>query len=134
MGLNTYKNLKVWKKSRELVSQIYRLTSSFPDEEKYGITSQLRRAIISVTTNIAEGSARQSGKEFNRFLDIAYSSAIETENLVILSMDLSFIQQDDAKDLLNSLDEIQKMLHGLSASITSKEPEEESMLYGSQNY
>ncbi len=134
MGMNTYKNLNVWKKSRALVSQIYKLTSSFPDEEKYGITSQLRRSVISVATNIAEGSARQSSKEFNRFLDIAYSSAIETENLVILSMDLAFINQDDAEVLLNSLDEIQKMLHGLSARIISKEPEDGTRQYDSNNY
>lgn len=134
MGMNTYKNLNVWKKSRALVSQIYKLTSSFPDEEKYGITSKLRRSVISVATNIAEGSARQSSKEFNRFLDIAYSSAIETENLVILSMDLAFINQDDAEVLLNSLDEIQKMLHGLSARIISKEPEDGTRQYDSNNY
>ena len=85
-----YKELDVWKKSIEFVESIYKATAKFPDEERFGLTNQLRRAAISIPSNIAEGSARQSDKEFIRFLFIAYGSSAEIETQLIIAKNLGF--------------------------------------------
>jgi four helix bundle protein len=91
--MHKYKELIVWQKARILVKDIYILTESFPNSEKYGITSQIQRAVISIPANIAEGSGRGSNKDFSRFLDIAIASAFELETEIILSYDLIFISE-----------------------------------------
>ena len=88
--MHNFKELDVWKKSRILVKDIYLLLANFPDVEKFGIISQMKRAVVSIPSNIAEGSGRSSDKEFVRFLDIALGSAFELETQLYLSFDLSF--------------------------------------------
>lgn len=115
--MHNYKELKVWQKARELVKFIYKLTQKFPKEEIYSLTSQIRRAAVSIPSNIAEGAGHFSNKEFSRFLVIAYSSSCELDTQLILSYDLEFINNDDLKNSASLIDEIQKMLSGLIKSL-----------------
>lgn len=115
--MHNYKELKVWQKARELVKFIYLLTNKFPKEEIYGITSQMRRATVSIASNIAEGSGFGSDKNFIHFLEISYSSASELETQVILSFDLDFVNQQEMNESLEKIIEIQKMLSGLINSL-----------------
>jgi four helix bundle protein len=114
----THKDLEVWKLSLDLVLSIYDLTKMFPDDEKYGLTSQMRRAAVSIPSNISEGAGRSSTKEFIRFLDIATGSLSELETQLIIVIRLGFIKKQ------NLLDEeiviIQKMLFKLKESLKRK--------------
>lgn len=91
----SFEKLEVWKESKELCILIYKLTESFPENEKFGLVSQLRRASISVSSNIAEGSGRNSNKDKAHFTNIAFSSAIEVLNQIIISQELNFIKNED---------------------------------------
>lgn len=115
--MHNYKELKVWQKARELVKFIYELTNKYPKEEIYTLTSQIRRAVISIPSNIAEGAGHFSNKQFSRFLEIAYASSCELDTQVILSFDLNFINQDELKNSGLYIDEVQKMLSGLIKSL-----------------
>ena len=97
--------------------QIYRLTKSFPPEERYGLTSQLRRAALSVPTNVAEGSKRLTNPEYARFLNIAEASLAETEYLLMVSRDLGYLTAAVTKPVLNETGEIAKMLHSLRSKV-----------------
>ncbi|MBK7227881.1 MAG: four helix bundle protein [Ignavibacteriales bacterium] len=119
--MHNYKELKVWQKGRELVKFIYELTSIFPKDETYSLTSQIRRAVISIPSNIAEGSGHFSEKQFNRFLEIAYASSCELDTQIILSYDLNFITEEKLKMSTNKIDEIQKMIAGLIKSLQKKD-------------
>jgi four helix bundle protein len=109
--------LRVWQRSHALVLQVYRLSKGFPPDERYGLTSQLQRAVLSVPTNIAEGSKRQTNPEYARFLNIAEGSLAETEYLLMVSRDLGYVPASIAKPVLAEADEIAKMLHGLRAKV-----------------
>jgi len=100
------------------VLQVYRLTKTFPLEERYGLTSQLRRSTLSVPTNIAEGSKRLTRAEYARFLNIAEGSLAETEYLLMVSQDLGYLPAILAKPLLSEAGEIAKMLHALRAKVS----------------
>ena len=115
--MHQFKELKVWQKGRELVKEIYKSTHKFPQDELFGITSQMRRSAVSIPTNIAEGCSRNSDNELNRFLDIANGSAFELETLVILSFDLEFYSQEEFEFFDSKLNEIQKMIFGLKQSL-----------------
>jgi four helix bundle protein len=115
--MHNYKELKVWQKGRELVKFIYELTKNFPKEEVYALTSQVRRAVVSVPSNIAEGAGHFSSKEFSRFLEIAYASTCELDTQIILSFDLNFISEDELNKFNIYIEEIQKMLSGLLKSL-----------------
>ncbi len=112
----SFENLEVWQKSRELVKDIYLVTETFPKDEKFGLTSQLRRASISVSSNIAEGSTRWSNKDQSRFYEIAYGSLIEILNQLILSTDLEFLQENQLTTLRTKIDSIARMLNALYKS------------------
>jgi|SRR5664280_1827923 len=113
MTLQTHKDLIVWQESRLLVKEIYDLTSGFPKEEIYSLTSQIRRAAISIPSNIAEGAGRDSNKENIHFLFIAVGSAAELDTQLILARDLNFITEENFIRMSDRLSKISKMLNGL---------------------
>ena len=119
MGSQSYRDLEVWKRSAMLVTEIYRTTATFPSEERFGLTSQLRRAAVSVPSNIAEGQARLHRGDFVHHLSMARGSMAEIETLVFLAKQLGFLSDGDSPDLELRIDEIQRMLHGLIASLSS---------------
>ena len=111
--MQDFKKLKVWEKSHDLTLRMYKLTSQFPREEIYGLTSQIRRSCASIPTNIAEGCGRGSSADFARFLQIAMGSASETEYLVLLARDLKYLNADQYAELINTTIEVGKMLTAL---------------------
>ena len=106
-----YRNLEVWQKSIKLVKDIYFLTNEFPVDEKFGLVAQIKRAVVSIPSNIAEGASRYSDKESCRFVDIALGSVAEVETQLIISKELNFIENIDV--LMEDLKEIYSMLLGL---------------------
>ena len=118
MSLQSYKQLIVWQKSIELVKEIYRVTEEFPKNELYGITSQMRRAAVSIPSNIAEGYKRNGRQEYIHFLNISEGSAAELETQLIISKDL--YRNIDFKLLEKLLDEIQKMLFSIITKIPKR--------------
>jgi len=114
--MQRFTDLKVWQRSHSLALAIYRLTKSFPSDEKFGLTSQLRRAAVSIPTNIAEGSKRKHNPEFARFLNIAEGSLAETEYLLLLSKDLGHAGRR-AEPLLEDCADIARMLHALRVKV-----------------
>ena len=108
--MKDFRSLKVWEKAHLLTLKIYKVTEKFPREELYGLTSQIRRACVSIPTNIAEGCVRSSDADFSRFLYIALGSTSELEYLMMLAMDLNFIKSELHTELNNEINEIKKML------------------------
>lgn len=108
--MHRFKELEFWKKSRELNKEIYLQTESFPDVEKFGLISQIRRCSVSISANIAEGCSRRSKKDFYRFLEIALGSAYELESHLILAQDLKFINEENQTLLSERINEIIKMM------------------------
>ncbi len=109
--INTHHDLEVWKRSIRYVTTIYQLTESFPSVEKFGLTSQIRRSAVSIPSNIAEGAARQSSKEFIRFLYISMGSLSELETQIIICENLNYLTNTD--NLQNSIVDLKKMTNGL---------------------
>lgn len=107
--MHRFKDLDIWKYSREFCTEIYAITSSFRESEKFGLTNQLRRASVSIATNIAEGCSRSSNKDFSRFLEIAIGSAYEVETHLLISTDLNFAKKEETDILIAKLDRIVKM-------------------------
>ena len=105
-----YKNLRVWQKADELAFAVYKMTRKFPKDELYGITSQLRRAAVSIPTNIVEGYARKGNKELTHFLSIAMGSLAETEYLIEFSSKLGYLSANDVSELEALRAETGKML------------------------
>ncbi len=111
--MNNYKELNVWKEAVESSVDIYKITSSFPKTELFGLVQQMRRASISVSSNIAEGAGRNNKGEFRHFLGIAVASMCEVESQVIVSSRLGFINLNEIKNELDRIDKIQKMIYKL---------------------
>jgi len=116
MKIFGFEKLQVWQKSRQTSAKVYKATHNFPSEEKFGLTSQMRRAAISISSNIAEGTGRHSGKDSARFTQIAYGSALELLNQCILSNDLKFLNEEQYLELREDLTQITAMLDGLYKS------------------
>ena len=112
MSEYNYKNLDVWKESRKLVSVIYLLTKEFPIDEKFGLTSQIKRASISIPSNIAEGIGRNSKKETRQFCFIAKGSLYEVETQLYLALDLGFVQEKEIEKVLNQITTVRKLIIG----------------------
>jgi four helix bundle protein len=106
-----FNKLQVWQRSHKMVLTLYRATRSFPSDERFGLTSQLRRAALSVPTNIAEGSRKATARDNSRFLNIAEGSLGETEYLVMLSRDLNYVPSKSATSLLTEIKELSSILH-----------------------
>jgi four helix bundle protein len=115
--VRTHKDLDVWKKAVVFVTDIYKATNSFPSSELYGLTSQIRRAAVSVPSNISEGAARKSKTEFKQFLFIALSSAAELETQIIIAGNLQYLDINYVKTLTEELSSISKMIQGLIKSL-----------------
>ena len=118
--LKNYKELKVWQKSYRLCLEIYKATKEFPKEETYGLISQIRRSVISVPSNIAEGYGRKSTLEYIRFLHVAYGSICELETQVLLSGDLGYVKTAKLKIFQKEIGEIERMLKALIKSLESR--------------
>ena len=113
-----HKELDVWKASIDLVIKIYSITKKFPNDELYGLTNQLRRAAVSIPSNIAEGAARKSSKEFIQFLHISLGSLSELETQIIIAERLNYIENNDV--LFDEIISIKKMIHGLIRYLKNK--------------
>lgn len=113
---NSYRDLVAWRKAMELVLEVYQVTKSFPKEEMYGLTSQLRRAAVSVPSNIAEGQARFSAREFYRFLSHARGSLVEVETQIMIAKSLLYLPPRQADALLLRAAESGRVLNGLIAA------------------
>ena len=120
MTILSHKNLEVWQRSMKLVSLIYRVTKVFPKEELYGLTSQMRRAAISIPSNIAEGRSKRSTKDYIRFVNIAYGSAAELETQLLIARELEYVTNDRVDPVLSELNEDGKMLNGLVSGLEKK--------------
>jgi four helix bundle protein len=118
--LKNYKELKVWQRSYQLCLEIYRITKEFPKEERYGLTSQTRRAAVSVPSNIAEGYGRKTTPEYIQALYIAYGSNCELETQILLSGDLGYINEEGIKKLQEEISEVERMLKALIKSLKEK--------------
>jgi four helix bundle protein len=118
--LKNYKELKVWEKAYELCLNIYRITRNFPKEESYGLTSQIRRAAVSIPSNIAEGYGRRTTRDYIRALYIAYGSICELETQILLAGDLGYIVSQDLEGVRKDLGDIERMLKGLIKSLEQK--------------
>lgn len=111
--MRDFKKYDIWQLSHSITLEIYKITSNFPKEEIYGLSSQIRRAVSSIPTNISEGCGRNSDKEFNQFLNIALGSANETEYLLILSKDLNYLSEDLFSDLESKINTIKSKIYKL---------------------
>lgn len=114
---HSYRDLVVWQKAMTFVADIYRVTQSFPGHEMYGLTSQLRRAAVSVPSNIAEGQGRSSDREFALFISHALGSLMEVETQVLIAQDLGYIEKPRAEQLLQQSAEIGRLANGLLATL-----------------
>lgn len=119
MAITTYKDLTVWQKSIELVTEMYHLTNSFPKSELFGLTSQMKRAAISIPSNIAEGFTRKSRLEYLHFIRIAFSSGAELETQLFIAQKLHFTERNSYHNIESLLDEIMRMLNKLISSLSS---------------
>ncbi len=115
--MHKLQDLRIWTKAINLTTKIYKITVGFPEEEKYGLTSQIRRSVVSISSNIAEGAGRNSSKDFCHFLAIANGSSYELETQLVISNNLNLIDNESLKILLRDLAEIQKMNYKLQNSM-----------------
>ncbi len=118
--LKNYKELKVWQKSYQFCLEVYKITKEFPKEERYGLTSQIRRAAVSVPSNIAEGYGRKTTPEYIQALYVAYGSNCELETQILLSKDLGYIKVQDTEKLQRDIGEVERMLKALIKSLGNK--------------
>jgi four helix bundle protein len=115
-----YRKLIVWQKAMDLVELIYQLTKHFPKEELYALASQIRRAAVSIPSNIAEGQARKSTAEFRNFLSIAQGSRAELETQILIAMRLKYLTPEQAEPGMALLDELSRMLNALHSKLTTR--------------
>jgi four helix bundle protein len=119
-AFKSYRDLEVWQRSMQLAKRIYQVTQSFPNEERFGLTNQLRRASVSVPSNLAEGHARFGPGDFSRFISIAMGSVAEIETQILLSTELGYVRAELSSELMTDLETVGKMLRGLAKSITKR--------------
>lgn len=119
--MQRFTDLKVWQRGHALALEVYRLTSNFPSEERFGLTSQMRRASTSVPTNVAEGSRRRSPKDYAHFLNLAEGSLAELEYLFMLSRDLGYINAETASQHATEATEISRMVYSLRSKVEGED-------------
>ena len=115
--MNRFKNLNIWNRSISLATEIYKVTSKFPSDEKFGLCSQIRRSVVSISSNIAEGAGRNTNKDFKRFLAIAYGSLYELETQVIIACNLNYLSKSEQEILSKEIAELQKMVYSFSKTL-----------------
>ena len=120
MAVQDFHNLLVWQKSHACTLLVYKLTKSFPDDERFGLTSQLRRSVSSIPANLAEGCGRGSDQDFARFVQIAMGSAAEVEYHLLLAKDLDYIGADDFTKLTSTIQEVKRMLASLLKTVRGR--------------
>jgi four helix bundle protein len=113
----TYKDLEVWESAMKMVFDVYRDMATFPKQEMFGLTSQLRRAAMSVASNIAEGKGRFSDRELSQFLSVARGSVFEIENQVAIALELAYLTKDQSQDLQRPCAEVGRLLNGLIKAV-----------------
>lgn len=118
--MNNLKELKIWNKAIDLAVDVYKATSIFPGDERFGLISQSRRAAVSISSNIAEGAGRNSPKEFNNFLGISNGSCYELETQLIIANKLELLNNEILESLLLQIDELQKMTYGFQQMLERK--------------
>ena len=118
--VTSYRDLVVWQKAMSLVSAIYQLASTFPGTERFGLTSQIQRAAVSIPSNIAEGQGRLATKEFRQFLGVARGSLKELETQLLISIDLGYISEEQADMCFDLADEVGRMLNALIKALETK--------------
>jgi four helix bundle protein len=122
MGGRNYRDLIAWQKAMDLVETIYQMTRAFPREEIYSLTSQIRRAAVSIPSNISEGQGRGTDKEFLQFLRIAHGSLREVETQVLIAERLAYIEQKQSQEALSQAAEVGRLLTGLMKTVTERTP------------
>tara|TARA_R110002049_G_scaffold2750_6_gene22057 strand:- start:17488 stop:17853 length:366 start_codon:yes stop_codon:yes gene_type:complete len=118
--MRDFRELKVWEKSHRLALRVYQQTKGFPSDERFGLTSQIRRATASVPTNLAEGCGRRTDKDLAHFCDIAMGSASESEYQLLLARDLGYIDKAEHREIEDELLEVKKMLNGFISAVRSR--------------
>ena len=118
--MKNFRDLQVWQKAHSLTLEIYQYSTPFPDSERFGLTSQLRRAMASIPANLAEGCGRGSDADLRRFLQIAMGSASETEYHLLLAYDLGFLAEPPFKQLTNSIQEVKRMLAAFISKLNAE--------------
>jgi len=117
MTIKSYKDLKVWQVAIDMVVDIYRLTGKFPRNESFGLASQIQRATVSIPSNIAEGHARGTSREFHHYLSITLGSTAELETQLIIASKLGYLEQTTANEMLERIDKLGKMIRALQKSV-----------------
>ena len=115
--MHNLKGLKIWNKAIDLTVEVYKATANFPSDERFGLTSQSRRSAVSIPSNIAEGAGRNSNREFSNFLGIVNGSSYELQTQLVISNRLSLLSDDLLSNLLNQIDELQKMNYSLQQTL-----------------
>ena len=115
-----YKDLLVWQKGIALVKQVYRITRTFPADEKFGLVSQIRRAAVSIPSNVAEGQARDTTREFIQFVSVAEGSLAELDTQMIIATELGYCRTSDTQEVVELISELRKMLNGLRRRLEDK--------------
>lgn len=118
--MHLFEDLKIWQKAMDITEEVYLLSALFPKEEKYGLTSQIRRSAISIASNIAEGAGRNTNGEFKNFLGIANGSSNELHTQLILSYRLNLVEKEHVENIVNNVKEVQKMNYALIKSLEAK--------------
>ena len=121
MPLKSYRELIAWQKSMDLVQTVYESVRAFPKEEIYGLTSQLKRAVVSVPSNIAEGQGRKSTREFQHHLSIAYGSLMEVETQILIAARLGYLNSEEADRIAEQTAELGRVINGLSNALSDKQ-------------
>lgn len=118
--MRPHEKLEVWKRAVDLVTRIYGVTKNFPSDERFGLTSQIRRAAVSIPANIAEGAARQSTKEFLQFISIAQGSASELETELLIANNLEYLDRSEFDGLMIEIDSVGRMMIGLAKHLRTR--------------
>lgn len=118
--MHNFRELNIWKRSVKVAVEVYKITSGFPAKERYELTSQVKRAVVSIASNIAEGAGRNTDNEFNHFLGISIGSSFELYTQLVIASELEMVSFERINPVLNELEEIQKMIRGFKETLNTK--------------